>query len=321
MYEMYVVLIVLAIFGIISAIILPFFEKKNLPQKYFEYKNNITVILPTYDRDEKYVTRILHAYLDMDIVKDVYLVEFKTGNQIKRIPSPLKEKIWHTYTYENDLRYRFNPIVDVTTESVFITDDDIIVPENILNNLCFKADFYPDSFHGLEGRRFGYTTKTNQYYYDNKPVFVKDNTDGEMVDMVLTSCLVAKTHLLKDVYRKFMSTYFDDAKKFNGEDIVMNMINGKSMAWNWEKYYVFKTQIPFLVFNKRNMVSGRNNEISKKKDHIIERSRVINKTRTHMLFRSTVPTNLQKTGKYPRTYKTAKDNCEGTAVARDADKI
>ena len=46
MYEMYVVLIVVAILGIISAIILPFFEKKNLPQKYFEYKNNITVILP-----------------------------------------------------------------------------------------------------------------------------------------------------------------------------------------------------------------------------------------------------------------------------------
>ena len=72
------------------------------------------------------------------------------------------------------------PLVDVEFETLSLSLVEI-------NNLCFKADFYADSFHGLEGRRFGYNTKTNQYYYDSKPVFVKDNTDGEMVDMVLTT--------------------------------------------------------------------------------------------------------------------------------------
>jgi len=91
--------------------------------------------------------------------------------------------------------------------------------------------------------------------------------------MVLTSCLMAKTELLQEVYRRFTNTFFKDAMKFNGEDIVINMINGKSMAWNWEKYFIFKTQIPFLTFNKKKMVSGSvNHEISKKPDHVKERS-------------------------------------------------
>tara|TARA_B100001113_G_scaffold194601_1_gene159634 strand:+ start:717 stop:1577 length:861 start_codon:yes stop_codon:yes gene_type:complete len=279
-----IVLIILVICGILAAILLPFLEKKNLPQKFSEYKNNVTVIIPTYNRDKNYVTRILHEYLDMDIVKDVFLVEFETGNQIRKSPSPKKEKTWRTYTYENDLRHRFNPVVDVKTESVLITDDDVIVSESVLNNLCFKVDYYPDYFHGIEGRKFKYDERTNMYSYDSKPIFAKHDMDGEIVDMVLTSCLMAKTELLQEVYRRFTNTFFKDAMKFNGEDIVINMINGKSMAWNWEKYFIFKTQIPFLTFNKKKMVSGSvNHEISKKPDHVKERSHVVNTTRNHLL--------------------------------------
>ena len=49
-----IVLIILVICGILAAILLPFLEKKNLPQKFSEYKNNVTVIIPTYNRDENY---------------------------------------------------------------------------------------------------------------------------------------------------------------------------------------------------------------------------------------------------------------------------
>ena len=49
---------------------------------------------------------------------------------------------------------------------------------------------------------FKYDERTNMYSYDSKPVFAKHDMDGEIVDMVLTSCLMAKTELLQEVYRK-----------------------------------------------------------------------------------------------------------------------
>ena len=235
----------------------------------------VTVIMPTFNRNMDVVTNIIHTYLDNQLVKDVFLVQFETGNDIPVVPSPILNRSWKTFSYPNDLRHRFNPISQVDSPYILITDDDLIIKKNYLNNLIHSAKEEPDLFHGLDGRNLIYNKKLKVFKYKTKspPIL----SLSQRVDILLTSCLVSYTPTMKRALHIYKTQNEAIAYPFNGEDIAFCMSNGRHRAklWNWNKIAWNAHEFPHSP-GKTTIASNKGWALSARKDHVRERSNIAN---------------------------------------------
>ncbi len=235
----------------------------------------LTVIIPTFKRDVANVTKIIHYYLDNQIVKDVFLVQFETGSDVPMVPSPVLNRKWIKYLYKNDLRNRFNPVVDVTSPYVLITDDDVIIKKNYLNGLVRAAGAETNLFHGIDGRNLIYNKNQKVFKYKcNSPPLMKIS---QKVDVVLTSCLLSYAPTIKRAFSIYdvKNKYF--AEPFNGEDVVLCLSHGfkKCRLWNWGKIAWNAHEFPYYP-GKKNIDSDSAIALSNNKLHALNRSKITN---------------------------------------------
>jgi hypothetical protein len=235
----------------------------DLPDTKESHEKVLTVVIPTYDRDPQKVTKLLHEYLDMKLVKNVVVLEFESGNVLTPISSPGGYN-WLSRRYSNDLRFRFDPVMDIDTEFTLITDDDTLVQASYLAALIDSSALEPTVFHGLCGRVF-----RDEAYSPREPSLV---AEWVPVDMLLTSCLVGTTHAMRETYRLFNEKYWNLALPLNGEDIVFCAVNGQCKQWNWGKSSVGDIFISLTPGLDRNTFHTPETKLSNKPNHMHERS-------------------------------------------------
>tara|TARA_Y100000748_G_scaffold271444_1_gene244711 strand:+ start:12695 stop:14197 length:1503 start_codon:yes stop_codon:yes gene_type:complete len=259
----------------------------------------VTVIIPTFNRDVANVTKIIHYYLDNQIVKDVFLVQFETGNDVPITPSPILNRKWIKYLYKNDLRNRFNPVVDVTSPYVLITDDDVLIKKNYLNGLVKAAGAETHLFHGIDGRNLIYNKNQKVFKYKcSSPPLMKIS---QKVDILLTSCLLSYAPTIKRAFSiyELKNKYF--AERFNGEDIVLCLSHGlkKCRLWNWGKVAWNAHEFPHYP-GKKNIRSDNTIELSKNKLHAHNRSKITNSLVKNILTRRLIYIyfHVRATGKW-----------------------
>ena len=222
------------------------FAFKYYPPASVEYTDELTILLPTYNRDLKLVNKIIAAYEKMPIVKTVLVLEFDTGHKTNH-PNAIQ--------LPNDLRHRFGPerfesVVGkvcpyVDTYAVMTVDDDVILSNSLLCSLLSRLKEEPSALHGIEGRNI----IDGKYQSVSRPSLQRG---GSQVSMLLTWCAMGTTEKFTEVESEFRSKYFDFAHPLNGEDIAFSKVykNCYMHEFGWLCWFglpVMNTEINFMT--------------------------------------------------------------------------
>jgi hypothetical protein len=212
------------------------------------YREMVTLIMPTFNRDRTIVKTLISTYEQMDIVMEVIVVEFDGGHSLAHkttVHSP------------NDLRNRFAPhrlpvngatllyCKSIRTPAVLTVDDDCLLSEKLITSLYSRLLLKPDALHGVEGRLIN----EGDYVSTHRP---RVKVGGVEVGMLLTWCAMASTKRMIEVEAEFREKYFDYAKPLNGEDIAISRLFRSCImhefGWLcWCGLPVWNTEITFLT--------------------------------------------------------------------------
>ena len=232
--------------ALVIAVLCGFKHHKVHDREVTNYKEAVTVVMPTYDRPLNIVQDTIREYEAMDVVDKVIVLEFTTGKNRTGHPNAV--------LLPNDLRYRFSPesfstmgataCPHVASEAMFITDDDCICNERLVRSLVGKMRAQPQALHGIEGRILDHR---GNYMAVHRP---RVAVGGRKVPVLLTWCVLAKTDTMQEVSQKFEANYFDCAKPLNGEDIAISMLFDDSIMhedgwWTWFGVPVYNPNFHF----------------------------------------------------------------------------
>jgi hypothetical protein len=213
-----------------------------------KYRDMVTLIMPSFNRDSTIVQTLISTYEGMGIVAEVIIVEFDGGHSLghkSTVQSP------------NDLRNRFAPhrfpvkdtalpyCKSVRTPAVLTVDDDCLLSEALISSLYSRLLKAPDALHGIEGRLI----QNGEYVATHRP---RVKPGGVEVGMLLTWCAMASTKRMIEVEKEFREKYFDFAKPLNGEDIAISRLFRScwmhEFGWLcWCGLPVYNTEITFLT--------------------------------------------------------------------------
>ena len=252
------VLIIVAVVVVILSlllIVLCGFQHRAVNDEGVDATQAITVIMPTYNRRIHLVKETIAEYEAMPVVEKVIVLEFDTGEN--------RTSHENAVILPNDLRHRFAPenfslmtteaCPHITSEAVFITDDDAVVNERLLRALVGKMRRDPTALHGIEGRILD---SKGRYKAVHRPRLSKTSRE---VPVLLTWCVLANTETMRQVSHKFEQKYFDCAKPLNGEDIAVSMLFDRAIMHDdgWYTFYGFPVYNPNFHF-KTNVSSLSN---------------------------------------------------------------
>jgi len=242
-----------------------------------QYRNAITVLMPTFNRNLDVVKKIILHYEMMNCVSSVIVLEFDGGHKTNH------ETAVHM---PNDLRLRFSahkfpysekPLCpQILSDAVITVDDDCVLQEPLLQSLYSRLLSDPTALHGIEGRN----VIRGEYMPYDRP---KVKPGGVEVYMLLTWCAMAKTSRMKEVEQEFRANYFDYSKRLNGEDIAISRIFRKCVmhefGWvTFQRKPIMNTHIRFMT-NEFSLSSRK--DFLKDRQEVVERFKAVNLTALH----------------------------------------
>ena len=229
-------------------------------EKYIDANDyKIIIIVPYWKAPQTNIQKLYNHYNRMKHVAGVYVIEPDGGNN-----SGLSNII----KGPNDLRQRFKILSDHISNipkynAVMITDDDILVPNNIIDRMISNVIKNPTELTGIWGRNY----KNNKY-------IIKDNVG--YVDAVLTKAFIAERssyELIAKLVKLTAESYGIPA--LNCEDLYFNFLWKLFIGKRYSLKDIDRKKIPDI---------GHTNSasISKKPGHVETRSNIVAKFRNNL---------------------------------------
>lgn len=229
-------------------------------EKYIDASDyKIIIIVPYWKAPKINIQKLYNHYDRMKHVTEVYVIEPSGGNN-SGLPNIIKGP--------NDLRQRFKILSDHISNipkhnAVMITDDDILVPYNIIDRMIYNVIKNPTELTGIWGRNY----KNNKY-------IIKDNVG--YVDAVLTKAFIAERssyELIAKLVKLSAESYGIPA--LNCEDLYFNFL--------WSKFIGKRYSLKTIDRKKIPDIGNINSEsISKKPGHVETRSNIVDKFTNNM---------------------------------------
>ena len=180
----------------------------------------ITVVILNYDRPdnvENLILPFIEKYQSIDEIIISHGKESTSFNYTSVHCRIVHRHDWGKVDQKYGVARRFLAALDAKNNTILMLDDDVLLPEETLNQLHEMSQQRPEIIHGLTGKTFSKAFKywPNAYYGD--------------VPVVLTSCALFPKHLIEKTVDQLdlCDDFFKDNTPkvhWNGEDIFISLV-------------------------------------------------------------------------------------------------
>ncbi|RUS13777.1 glycosyl transferase family 64 domain-containing protein [Endogone sp. FLAS-F59071] len=190
----------------------------------FPVKDKFTVLISTYNPERiAYLAKLIQHYAESSKVHSIFITWHNPNLPISRSLLNLRKSLRVPLRFLrqdfDSLNNRFNPIANLRTTAVYISDDDIRIP---VDDLEFAFETWRTRQNSIVGhfpRLHNYNAETNTATY------VVSGPRHPMYSIILTKSMFMKSDFLfayTCLLPREIHKYVDD--KFNCEDIAINML-------------------------------------------------------------------------------------------------